>query len=182
MSDGYQSIVDIEASEDEAPPLALAVLKWLQSEGIVSLESSDCVLGEGYGYAPGPKYQKAVGKLDPMLLQLQINGLKVIPKRTVFDAGGAGFSLECPTCSTAFDEVAGWGDSVGEWFEQSGTALLQCPKCHASNPVLKWKHDPKYAFGNLGFEFWNWLPFTDTFIEQVRSRLGHRIVIVNGCL
>jgi hypothetical protein len=53
MGDWFQTIVDPEATEAEAPALADRVLYWLIEERIVVGERTDCVLGDG-GYAPGP--------------------------------------------------------------------------------------------------------------------------------
>ncbi|WP_131813221.1 hypothetical protein [Mycolicibacterium fortuitum] len=54
MGDYAQTLVDVDATDEDAPRLKQRVLSWLISEGIVAAELSDCVLGvdEG-GYAPG---------------------------------------------------------------------------------------------------------------------------------
>jgi hypothetical protein len=180
MSDNHQSIVDIEVHLDDAPALGRKLLSWLQTEQIVVTKPSDCVLG--MGYAPGALYAKALREPDSRFLGLLTNGLELITERTVFDAGELGVGLICASCSSRFGDIPGWGEAIGEWYTQTGPGNLRCPQCGAVQPVVEWKHDPVYAFGNLGFKFWNWEPLAEEFVKQVRLQLGHRIVVVEGRL
>ena len=69
-----------------------------------------------------------------------------------------------------------------QWFQNSGPALLACPQCGASQAINHWQHDPPWGFGCLGFEFWNWPPLTEAFIQQIADLLNHRIIFVCGKL
>jgi hypothetical protein len=40
--------------------------------------------------------------------------------------------------------------------------------------------DPPWAFGNLGFKFWNWPPLKRSLIEQISGILGHGVIIIAG--
>ncbi|CAM5690697.1 hypothetical protein STENM223S_02905 [Streptomyces tendae] len=59
MGDHFQTIVDLDAGPDEAATYAERGLAWLISEGIVSAERTDCVLGAPLGHPPGPNSRSA---------------------------------------------------------------------------------------------------------------------------
>jgi len=46
--------------------------------------------------------------------------------------------------------------------------------------VTEWSFEPGFAFGNLGFTFWNWPPFlSGRLIDEVGRLLSpHRVVLV----
>lgn len=52
VSDSTQVVVDVEASEDDAVPLAREILACLSAERIIEREPSDCILGQGEGMLP----------------------------------------------------------------------------------------------------------------------------------
>jgi len=180
MGDQFQSVVDPDASEVEAPALAEKLLQWFINEGIVSPERSDCVLGDS-GYAPGRFHCKAIGSENQHLLRLRTNGLEVVSTHTVFHNGGLGFELVCESCGGSFDPPQGaWGDAVGEWYDRSGPGLLACPGCQAVRAITKWRHAPPFGFANLGFTFWNWPSLLESFIGEISERLGHNVTVVVG--
>jgi hypothetical protein len=39
-----------------------------------------------------------------------------------------------------------------------------------------------WAFGELGFEFWNWPRLTSAFIRHFEKQLGSRVISVSGKL
>ncbi len=182
MGNLFQSVVDPEAIEAEAPALADRVLRWLIDEEVVVPERSDCILGEG-GHGPGPLYVKATGTSDGHLLGLRTNGLEVVSTRTVFHNGGLGFDIVCLSCGGRFGpQNSLWGNAVDEWYERRGPGLLACPACKAMLTITEWRHDPPLGFANLGFTFWNWQRLTDSFVATIGARLGHRVIVVHGKL
>ncbi|HEY0095506.1 MAG TPA: hypothetical protein VGB96_14340, partial [Archangium sp.] len=66
MGDFFQTIVDKDVTEDEAPRLAEQVREWLVSRQLIEPDLADCALSEP-GYRPGPH-----------------NGLQIQVGRTVF--------------------------------------------------------------------------------------------------
>jgi hypothetical protein len=182
MGDWFQNLVAPNIAAPQAKAVGGRMLGWLVAEEIVSAETKDCVLGADLGHPPGPQYAKATGKPDPHLLSLWTNGLAVISKRTVFHSGQGGFELICSACKSKFEPPDRWGDAVDEWFKQSGPGDLACPVGGVSRSVDEWQHDPPWAFGELGFEFWNWPQFTQAFVDEFEKRLGSRIVHVYGKL
>ena len=180
MGDWFQTIVDPEATEAEAPALADRVLHWLIDEQIVVGERTDCILGDG-GYAPGPAYEKATGSHDKYLLATRTNGLEVVSTHTVFHNGGLGVDIVCWSCGGRFEPPNGlWGDAVGQWYQRNGPGMLACPGCGASRRITEWQHDPPLGFGNVGFTFWNWPKLTEEFVAAIGKRLGHRVQLVVG--
>lgn len=142
MGDHFQTIVDLDATEQDAAQLGAGLLDWLIADGIVSAERTDCVLdGDGYGNAPGPNYAKAVD--DPGPVELWSNGLHVATGRTVFDSGqGDAGAATCPLCATEIRLVddtwcpvdgawAPFAGKLGAWAD-GGEGAVECPSCHAA--------------------------------------------------
>jgi hypothetical protein len=99
MSDNSQAIVDVDASAEEAPRLAEELLAWLAGEGIVQPDPSDCILGEGQGYAPGPRFFVALETPSAEdFPRLWSNGLRIATGRQFFGTGGNGIVLSCAAC------------------------------------------------------------------------------------
>ena len=110
MGDWFQTIVDPEATEAEAPALCDRVLRWLVDEQIVVGERTDCILGDA-GHSPGPAYEKATGSRNKYLLAIRTNGLQVVSTHTVFHNGGLDFDIVCSSCGGRFQPPKGhWGE------------------------------------------------------------------------
>ncbi len=184
MGDWFQTIVDVEATAQEAEALADATVTWLVDARIIAAEASDCVLG-GAGHAPGTGYLAAVSEADPYLLTSRTNGVEIITGQAVFYSMGAE-TVGCPHCRQAValsDEHghpnAAWhelSDSIDAWFSESGDGRRPCPTCRADVGLNDWAWSPPWGFGYLGLKFWNWPPLKPQFLTEVSRRLGHRTV------
>ncbi|MGW6895557.1 hypothetical protein [Streptomyces sp. NBC_01718] len=194
MGDHFQTIVDLDATEQDAAQLGAGLLDWLIADGIVSAERTDCVLdGDGYGNAPGPNYAKAVD--DPGPVELWSNGLHVATGRTVFDSGqGDAGAATCPLCATEIRLVddtwcpvdsawAPFAGRLGAWAD-GGEGAVECPSCRRPSGIDRWSwEDNYYACGLLGLTFWNWAELAYGFEQEVRRRLGgHRTITLRGKL
>lgn len=184
MGDFFQTIVDLDATAEQAPALAERAVRWLVDEGVVLAEPTEHVPGSGPGHPPGPHWNRAVTDdpdWDPS------GALAVRTGRTVFTSGAdmPGAAL-CPRCAWGIPLHEGawqrFGDAMETW-EKTGAAAVDCPACAAAVPVPEWAWDEApLAFGHLGLEFWNWPEFTDGF----RARLaagpleGHRTALLWG--
>lgn len=195
MGDYFQTVVDLDATEEEAAALGVRALDWLVGEGIVVAERTDCVLGGGgFGHAPGPRYARAVD--DPEPVNLWSNGLRIQSGRTVFDSGqGEPEAARCPLCQTdvrfvddSWNEIDGaWDPFRGtfeEWSEGGGPGLVDCPTCERSSGIDRWTwEDDYFVCGHLGLTFWNWAELTFDFTWDLGRALGgHRTVVLRGKL
>ena len=178
MSEHFQTIVDLQATGEEADELGALVLAWLVDCGIVEAACrGDSHLGEGH--APGARYAMAVVEPDQDLHRMWSNGLYVITGRTVFYSDGVD-AIACPDCATA----VAWGqlsDAIDEWYAGAAGAR-GCGGCGRVLGLNDWRWQPPWGFGYLGFEFWSWPPLAPGFIAEVGRRLGHRTVLVAGKL
>lgn len=176
MGDWFQVIADPEATAAEADRLAAEVLAWLVDRGIVRPERAGCVLGEG-GHAPGPNWRVAVTEPGAGLLGLGTNGLEVITGRTVFHSMDLD-SIACPHCGSVAVRGAvesEWDDflpSIESWYA-GGSGIRTCDQCGQAVGLNDWRWTPDWAFGHLGFQFWNWPPLDPSFVAEVSHRLGH---------
>jgi hypothetical protein len=191
VSDHTITIVDLDASPEEADVLAQAILDWLVESDIVERELTDCALGEGgKGHRPGRDFMFATGEPeDPTVGNMNYaefhpmatNGLQIIKgRRMTVSVEGSYECAICPECQTerpVFDEA--WNQAGTEWIE-TGTGMLACESCGRSANVSEWDHLDPIAFGALTLEFWNWPPpFSEEFLEAIRRRLGHRITVIH---
>lgn len=183
MGSWFQTIVDKNASIEEAETLATEIRDWFVGRGIIQATLTDCVLGgDGRGYPPGRNFEEAINpSTNHHFLHLWTNGLHLVIGRTVFDSGQGETTVLCPNCQIPQADHIQWVDAIGEWYEGK-TAQLLFPHCNTSAPITEWVFDPPWGFGNLGFKFWNWPPLKDEFVSELGERLKHQIVIVKGKL
>jgi hypothetical protein len=182
MGDHFQSVVVPSITDRDASARAAEILAWLVAEEIVSAERSDCVLGANFGHRPGCQTAKATGSVA-VDLALVTNGVEISTERRVFHAGQGGFGLVCCHCAAEFGEdLDGWSEAVDEWFEDEGPGNLACPDCGAARPITDWKFEPVWAFGCVGFTFWNWPKLGDEFLRDFEGHAGAPVVLVTGKL
>ncbi|MFD5034894.1 hypothetical protein ACFWM0_31415 [Streptomyces sp. NPDC058405] len=191
MGSHFQTIVDLDATSAHAPALAARGLDWLVEEGIVRAERTDCVLGAPLGHPPGLLWAKAVGQED----WEPSDGLKIETGRTVFHGGqGDAMYAVCPHCAAHVDLFTEEGDTIADAWEpfgkametwhDTGRAAITCRRCSRAGDLTTWAWDDDYyAFGYLGFEFWDWPEFSPGFLSRFAHVLGgHRTVLVGGKL
>ncbi|TDC11473.1 hypothetical protein E1267_00595 [Nonomuraea longispora] len=193
MGDWFQTIVDVEASPEEAGALADGVLSWLVSSGVVAAERTDCVIGAALGHPSGPRAGEVVdasGWSGPWQ-----GGLEVRVGRTVFDGGqGDPTAVTCPHCAATVElmnddfelDREAWEpfrDVVHEW-DEGYDVVIDCPSCGRPVEPAGWRWaDDYFAFGHLGFRFWGWPPLRTGFVDGITVRLaGHRVVLLDGKL
>ncbi|MBN0044986.1 hypothetical protein JS756_12875 [Streptomyces actuosus] len=195
MGDHFRTVVDLDATPQQAARLAERAVRWLVAEGIVLAERTDCVLGPPLGHPPGPHWWRAVGAARTDR-EKPFDGLAVYAERTVFHGGqGEPEAVTCPRCRAStrlitdewdpIDEVrALFGDAVGTGHRTGTEAAVACPACAREVPLTAWGWpDDHFAFGHLGLEFWNWPELTDGFRSRLSEVLdGHRTVRVRGKL
>lgn len=195
MGDTFQTIADIEATEDMAPALAAAVVRWLSGSGVIAGPLADCVPGPAEGYPPGPGYAAAVEEPDELLPGLKVNGVEVTTTRSVFfPTQGEVGPVTCPHCGRDVDLGDPAGGTASAHWEAFASGLrhwmadqyseVTCPHCqlHSALNDWYWGADWPVAVGFLGFTFWNWPPLSGAFIADLQAQLGHRVVVTRGKL
>jgi len=180
MSEHYQTIADLDADSHTSEEDAHRIREWLVSERIIVRNTTDCVLSNLHGHMPGENYIVAVKKPYPQLFELRTNGVALISKRTVFYSAGNPLILVCLSCGERFEGKESWSAAVQEWFTAKGPGLLACERCGVSVPITEWQHDPPWAFGHVGIEFWNWPPLREEFVKKAGEVLRHRVRLVYG--
>jgi hypothetical protein len=194
MSDSFEMLVDIDATAQEAEPLASAVVDRLRNLGLISGSlNSDCVLGK-MEYRPGPAVPDSY-VLEPREGRFwELHTCGVEPKIgrgfNMWALGPVCGGLTCPSCRfhvQPFDAELGdvVGAAINEWLEQTGPALVRCPRCHQQLSIAEWECKPPLGFGNLSFKFWNWPPLDSSswkidIAAIVRDCTGHTIVRTYG--
>lgn len=191
MGNYFQTVVDLDATHADARTLADIGLDWLVREGVVRAELTDCVLGAPSGHPPGPSWAKAVGQED----WEPSDGLRVETGRTVFNCGqGEPRFAVCPHCAGRADfytdrleEIEGawepFSEAISAWSD-TDSAAVACPHCRRPGDLTAWTwSDDYFAFGYLGFEFWDWPDFSPGFLAGLSHALGgHRMVLMEGKL
>lgn len=189
VGDYAQTLVDVDATDEDAPRLKQRVLSWLINDQIVAAELSDCVLGaEEGGYAPGENYSYAIvgrGSVPVTATRLWTNGLSIDATRSVYWASDLD-SVTCPRCGHREPlELAGDGDgrfvtafrpAMLTWVD-GGSGEVACASCGEDVGLNDWEWSHPWAFGTLGVKMWNWDPIGEEFITDLSELLdGHRLV------
>ncbi len=156
MGSHFQSIVDVEATAEEADALADRLLAWLVERGDV--EPSWVTRNE-----------------------TSIDGVVVDTRRTVFYPRTDDLYIHCPHCIEPTTVESYLGDIIGKWYD-GGPGLAICLRCHRTVGLNDWRWSPPWAFGYLGFTFWGWDWFSDAFLAEVSAFLGHRVLRPYGKL
>jgi len=199
MSDNAQIIVDVDAGPADAEKLAAFVREWLIREGIIVAEPIKSDRGNLGGHAPGANYHHAIKPNSDSVQIVWENGVQIarhvectygrlefLTGRRVFDAGGNGIELECARCEQVLSSEQVFGahdpsylDAVGLWFGGDERVTFPCPWCGERRLLTEWRGPFPWAFGYLGFKFWNWPPLAERFIQEITGKLGHRTILVH---
>lgn len=191
MGDFFERIVDVEATDEEAGPLAARMVDWMVAEGLITREmSSDGVysLTVDEGFKAGPNWEQAVAdSSDPSWIP---GPVAVIAGRN-YHVGGQGEdeadSATCPRCDTrtviidypeklkADKEVwQPFKDGIATW-KETGEGSVVCSTCGTAVPVTEWQFGSEFNLGALAFDFWGWPPLAVDFCAKFGKQLGHRI-------
>jgi hypothetical protein len=186
MGDWFETVVDPLVGPADAPVVADRVVAELIGAGLLKSVRTTCALG-GPGYPPAPGVLGYLKDPDPLLIELQTNGLEVTARRSVH-VNLSVKRIVCPGCGAKTENLSGlgWQDAVGEWYD-GGEGVISCPACLQNASVAAWTHDPPCGFGNLAFTFWNWPPFEDAYwirtpLQFIEAVVGHRCVLIWGKL
>lgn len=184
MSDRYQIAADLDADIQSAEGTAARLREWMISKKIIVAEpTTDCTYGDRAGYPPGENYSLAASDKKPSatMFTQRPNGVDFITEHSVFYAAGVGrITMLCSACGESCELNDAWSAAVDEWYASKGPGVLKCEFCGAAAPVTNWRHDPPFAFGNVGVQFWNWPRLSDEFLIELGQVVGHRFRLVFG--
>ncbi|MFG2866704.1 hypothetical protein [Streptomyces sp. NPDC048338] len=177
-----QTVVDLDASADEAAAWGLHGRNWLETQGFVR----PVPWQDGIVRLAGPRWREAVD-LVPWDRRARIreseeepgDEVRVITGRTVFVAGpGDPPAAICPGCRTP---DPAWPHSAIDTWYTTGAADLGCRACARLSPLPDWEWtDDYFAFAHLGFQFDDWPPLHPRFTAALGQALGHRIRVLTG--
>ena len=176
MTTCIESIVDTDATLDEADALAQMVVAELCDRGIIlPTPQTHEILENGPRYAAGPNVRDAAVNVNYCFPC----GMDVSIGRNVFDTGEFGYGLFCPICKHQFNtDAMDWGAPVGQWYESGHVDNLPCSECSASMPFTEW-FQPPFGFGNLAFRFSEWF-LKQEFVDYISELLQHRVTWVKA--
>lgn len=181
MGDTYAAIVPYGVAPESAQAVADLFVNYLIKRKIISGKLTECVLGMDSGYPPAHHYGQILVQADDYLPELSTNGVAIQLGRQVFNAGGAD-EIGCPNCGNNIVDTD-WGNALEEWGNETGNDTVKCIICGTEASITEYKFKPDWAFGNLGFTFWNWgSEFTNEFIRDLEKHLGYKLNIVYGKL
>ena len=176
MSDHNISIVSRQSTHLDKEIIAKEILEWLVLLNIVKPTLSDCILSSNGGYAISNGARLVSAEPEYLPYDLVANGLEIITDRQVFHTGQNGIEeLICPNCKK---DIANedW-DFLSEWSDNKSNNLT-CPLCNVGADIHQFDFTPEWGFSDLGFTFWNWSSFTESFIINFKQKLGCDVNIV----
>ncbi|MFE5518886.1 hypothetical protein ACFQ9Q_14340 [Streptomyces virginiae] len=168
VSTSFQTIVDLDATAEDAVAHGERVAAWLVREAIVGLPD----------HAPGPRWEQATGFREAS----GSDGLTVVTGRTVFFSPQHVGPPVCPYCAMTFGEGhrKTFSPAMDEWWD-TGCAEVPCPACGRVVPLAAWEWPGDgLAFAYLGFEFRNGPALLPEFVAELSRVLGHRTRFVRG--
>ncbi|SFW49931.1 hypothetical protein [Cellulophaga fucicola] len=179
MSDNHTSIVSEKTNINNTKELGEKVLQFLIERKIIEEKLTDCTLGV-LGYKPGSNFLSVLEKQNGDFLNLGVNGLEVITKRTVFHSNGENLEgIYCPNCKQNQIEK-NWSNALDSWYNKSNSDLIKCSNCSYENSITKFIFEPNWAFGDFGLVFWNWGKFKNQFFTDLEKVIGTEIKVIYG--
>lgn len=178
MTTSIDTIVDTEATLDEAPLLGEQIVAMLLAQEVISpVRQVHEYLGLGAQYAAGPRVRCAVDAIHDSFG----SGLDIQIGRSFYWPGELGLkSIYCPRCNHLHGpNDIDWSSAVIAWNNQEGSDLLTCLHCAHEMSAAAWRFDPAWGFGNLAFAFSGWF-LKEEFVKQIGDALGHHVVMVSS--
>jgi hypothetical protein len=180
MGDGFQAVVFNAGSPNNAAKLRQRLQQTLAAEGIVASVASDCTLGNPErSFAPGPNYRSATTEEDHLDFKLRVNGVEFSDGRQVEIAPDI-YHAYCRSCDYGGEVDDRFFEAVSTWYSGNDSAEVACPVCGSRQPLVQWRIEPPWGFGDVVVTFWNWAPLNRAFLNQLSEQAEHLFVLVSG--
>ncbi|MFK7971973.1 MAG: hypothetical protein AB8F95_16520 [Bacteroidia bacterium] len=153
------------------------IVDWLIEIDAIKPEKSACVLGiDELGYAISEGAKSITEHSDSLPFNFGTNGLEIETKRSIYTCMEGGLDLMiCPSCNS--DIVHEEWTFFDVWYSGESDNII-CPLCQISKPIHDYTFNPTWGFSDLGFVFWNWMEFTESFLRKFEKRLGCNVDMV----
>jgi hypothetical protein len=172
------SIVPVLAAFPGKEKKAAEILNWLIEIKAVKPGLSECTMwmnAPGYEIDKGAK--KIIASPGKLPFDMERCGLEIMLKPTVFGSGDCGLEyVECPVCK-ATPNIK----NATENYKERGISKIVCTGCECEIEINEFIFHPHNAFSDLGFIFWEWKDFKESFIKEFEDRLGCKVKVVE-CL
>jgi len=132
---------------------------------------------------PGDNVDSVLIQNKGIFKQLACNQLQVINSnsRQVFDSGSNDVErIVCPSCDENIIDRIDWITAIDNWYLNSGENKIDCPNCFYVDSIQHYIFDPAWGFGELGFVFWNWPEFKNSFIKEIGELINSKFKVVHG--
>ena len=179
MSVHYHILVPDKVPEKEANNVATLVINYLIERKIIHSTKTDCVFRDELGYPPAENYADVVHHAQDNFYRMNPNGVSVTLKRSVFHASDLEAIL-CPKCGNNILDLE-WSDAVSKWYNNEKDHWIACSRCKDINPITDYEFQPTWAFGYLGFQFYNWgVDVKESFIKELEILTGFAFKVIVG--
>lgn len=179
MGDSHITLVPerFDIAPAEQAFMETRMVGWMQKNGWIEKEKSDCVLSSeaGWRFTPSGSLHMT-GEPEKRLLTYGFRVEKHAGKGVFTNLEGGLESACCPACGKDVERY--FYDMVGEWYEADGFPPVQCPLCGVASDIRAYRLDPLWGFSQIGFEFWNTGPLRPEFVEEFTAMLGEPVRVV----
>lgn len=184
MSNSFNIIVPerFTFSQQELVEIENRMIGWMQENGWIEKEKSDCALNEDKGWRfteAGAAHMAANGEYRAPLDPYGVSVEKYDGWKGLFTNMEGGLeNAVCPLCGK--DILDNAYDMISTWFNAKEYYALKCPQCCGSFDIREFRLYPPWGFSQLGFEFWNLGIIDQNFVDEFSAKLGEPVRVVWG--
>lgn len=182
MSDQILTLV-IKVDDHKQNETSKKIQQFLIDNDIIKNEKKDNTL-QGHGFVPGGtlSYFSDEDPEDYGVFSLITNGVLFIEEQRSFHDYSDIISFKCPTCKTETrleknEELKSFWNKIHQ-YDEGSIVTLNCPKCLIDHSIDQYDYMEQLAFGNIGIEFYNWPPISDSCKKELEEVANSKINVV----